>query len=59
MTTHSVLLPGKSHKQRSLAGYSPWGYKESDTTGQLSTHTHFIRGPISKYSHTRSPDFKI
>ena len=27
-----VLLPGESHEQRSLAGYSPWGYKESDTT---------------------------
>ena len=25
-----VFLPGKSHGQRSLAGYSPWGYKESD-----------------------------
>ena len=28
------------HGQRSLAGYSPWGCKESDTTEQLSTHTH-------------------
>ena len=26
--------------QRSLAGYSPWGHKESDTTGQLSTAQH-------------------
>ena len=26
-----VLLPGESHGQRSLAGYSPWGLKESDT----------------------------
>ena len=25
-----VLLPGKSHGQRSLVGYSPWGRKESD-----------------------------
>ena len=25
-------LPGKSHGQRSLEGYSPWGHKESDTT---------------------------
>ena len=31
----SVLLPGKSHGQRSLAGYSPWGHKESDTTEWL------------------------
>ena len=26
------FLPGESHGQRSLAGYSPWGRKESDTT---------------------------
>ena len=26
-----VFLPGESHGQRSLAGYSPWGRKESDT----------------------------
>ena len=27
-----IFLPGKSHGQRSLVGYSPWGCKESDTT---------------------------
>ena len=27
-----VFLPGKSHGQHSLAGYSPWGPKQSDTT---------------------------
>ena len=27
-----VFLPGKSYGQRSLAGYSPRGHKESDTT---------------------------
>ena len=27
-----VFLPGESHGQRSLAGYSPWGRKESDMT---------------------------
>ena len=27
MATHSVFLPGKSHGQRSLVGYSPWGRK--------------------------------
>ena len=27
-----VFLPGESHGQRSLAGYSIWGCKESDTT---------------------------
>ena len=33
-----VFLPGESHRQRSLMGYSPWGHKELDTTEQL-THT--------------------
>ena len=27
-----VFLPGEFHGQRSLAGYSPWGYKKSDMT---------------------------
>ena len=27
-----VSLPGEVHGQRSLAGYSPWGHKESNTT---------------------------
>ena len=34
-----VLLPGKSHGQRSLVGCSPWGHEESDTTERL--HFHF------------------
>ena len=31
-----VFLPGKSHGQKSLVGYSPWGCKELDTTERLS-----------------------
>ena len=27
-----AFLPGELHEQRSLARYSPWGCKESDTT---------------------------
>ena len=30
-----VFLPGKSHGRMSLAGYSPWGFKELDTTERL------------------------
>ena len=33
-----VFLPGESHGQRSLVGYSPWGRKESDTT-EATEHT--------------------
>ena len=32
MATNTGFLPGKSHGQRSLAGSSPWGCKEADTT---------------------------
>ena len=34
-----VLLPGKSHGQRSLVGWSPWGRWELDMTKRL--HFHF------------------
>ena len=27
MATHSSILAGKSHGQRSLVGYGPWGHK--------------------------------
>ena len=33
-----VLLPGKSHGQRSLVGCSPWGHEESDTIERLPFH---------------------
>ena len=33
-----VFLHGESHGQRSLAGYSPWGGKESDTTKRLNSN---------------------
>ena len=37
-----VFLPGESHGQRSLAGYSPWGHKESDTTEWLSSSSSLL-----------------
>ena len=36
-----VFLPGKSHAQGSLVGYSQWGYKR-DMTEHTHTHTHTI-----------------
>ena len=61
-----VFLPGEFHGQRSLAGYSPWGHKESDTTeGLTHTHTHthtpaaaaprFPRSLCSRSAFVRSP----
>ena len=32
----TIFLPGESHGQRNLVGYSPWSYKESDTTEWLT-----------------------
>ena len=32
MTTHPSILAWESHGQRSLVDYSPWDFKESDTT---------------------------
>ena len=32
IATHSSILAWKSHGQRSLTGYSPWGHKELDMT---------------------------
>ena len=34
-----VLLPGKSHRRKSLVGCSPWGHEELDMTERL--HFHF------------------
>ena len=38
-----VFLPGESHGQRSLAGYSPWGCRESDRTKRLSIYIYLRR----------------
>ena len=40
-----VFLPGKSHGQRSLVGYSPWGRKESDMTYHACIHTFITAFP--------------
>ena len=40
--TTPVFLPGKSHEQRGLVGYSPWGCKELNTTA-TSTYLHPVK----------------
>ena len=40
MATPPGFLPGESHGQRSLAGYSPGGCKESDTTERLNNNNN-------------------
>ena len=46
------FLPGKSHGQRSLAGYSPQGRKESDTTEPVRL-TGTVQGAL--YGPSRYP----
>ena len=43
MATHSSILPGESHGQRSLVGYSPQSHQEPDTT-EATQHTHTHTG---------------
>ena len=50
MATHFSILAWGIPWKRSLAGYSPWGRKESDTTGRVKhtcTHTHNIFAVLS------------
>ena len=36
-----IFLPGESHGQGSLVGYSPWGHKQSDRT-EATAHSYFL-----------------
>ena len=45
MKTNPLFLLGKSHRQRSLAGYRPQGHKESGMT-EATEHTHTHRLPV-------------
>ena len=42
MATHFSILPGKSYGQWSLASYSTWGHRQSDTTEHLKIHSTYI-----------------
>ena len=47
------VLPGESHGQRSLVGYSPWGHKESDMI-EVTQHACVHAGEC-----TYTLDFKV
>ena len=55
MATHSsIFAQKKSHEQRSLVGYSPWGLEELETTEQLSTcgqHNSILTFTIFSVAH--------
>ena len=48
-----VFLPGKSHGQRSLAGCSPWGRKESDTA-EATEHARVVHARVHMHTHTHT-----
>ena len=45
-----VILPRKSHGQRSLVGCSPWGPEESDMTKRLQVHFHALEKEMASHS---------
>ena len=45
-----VSLPGKSHGQRSLAGYSLWGHKESDMSEEPPKHMVYLFWVLSVFA---------
>ena len=52
-----VFLPGESHGQKSLVGYSPWGCKESEVTEvteHARTHTHTEKWCETKPGHAKA-----
>ena len=62
MATHSSILVGKSHGQRSLAGYSLWSHN-SDTTEHMTVSRSMLQmalfhvlqlSNIPLYTHTRT-----
>ena len=59
-----VLLSGEPHGQRSLAGYSPWGHKESDMTERPTFLLSSVCQCIfdtgdSKINNIFAPNFRI
>ena len=46
-----VSLPGKCHGQRSLAGYSTWGHKESDMSEEPQKHVIYLFLVLSVFIH--------
>ena len=55
MATHSSMLAGKSHGQKSLAGYSPWDRKESDTSKTLQYYAVGFKREGTWGSQRKSP----
>ena len=67
MTTHSSIIPGESHAQRSLTVYGSWGCKESATpevTEYARMHSFVyiislhLQNPVERVSFLSSMDLE-
>ena len=59
MAITPVFLPGKSHEERSLVSYSPWGGKELDTTLQLTQQQQQMDEHIRSTQNSTSVDIIV
>ena len=59
MAIHSRTIAWKSHGQRSLVGYIPWGLKESDKTEQLHFHFNHKKKIEMQYTHKQFTVFLL
>ena len=55
-----IFFPVKFHGQKNLAGYNPWGIKESNTVKYLSKYLHTSDADtklnsLAQFSHSSSP----
>ena len=48
-----VFLPGKSHEQKSVVSYSPWGLTKSDTI-ECTRQEHILQREREKWSQSES-----
>ena len=53
------ILPEKSHGQRSLVGYSPWGHKELDTTDWAQRNSYCVYDSLNCWVMTNLPYLKF
>ena len=51
----SVFLPGETHRQRTLAGYSPWGCKSWTRLSNSAHNTEIYTGHMAEGSRLTRP----
>ena len=59
MATTPVFLPGESHGQRCLVGYSPWDHIELDTTERHNTTIRKCTNEQKKDFHSKKAEYRL